>query len=51
VAETLCEMGGAPKLLRFGFPDRFGHIATYKTMLERYGLTETNVANVISANL
>lgn len=51
VAETLSESGGAPKLIRFGCPDRFGHIATYKTMLERYGLTETNIASVVMNNL
>ena len=51
VAEVLAEMGGAPRLVRMGLPDRFVRIANYATILNRCGLTEQNIAQTVKSNL
>ncbi len=51
VSEVLAEIGGAPRLIRLGLPDRFGPIASYPTVLNRCGLTTENIAAVIRSGL
>lgn len=51
VAEIVAEIGNAPKVIRVGLPDSFGPIGTYEEQLERYKLTEGDIANVVLSNL
>lgn len=51
VAEVVAGEGNAPRLLRIGLPDSFGPIGTYREQLERYGLTEKQIAEKILAAL
>ena len=51
VAEVMAEEGNAPRLVRMGLPDSFGPIGTYDEQLERYGLTDVNIADTVMKNL
>jgi transketolase len=47
VAEYLAEQSNAPRLLRVGIPDTYGHGGMYKDLLEEYGLTREKIAEKI----
>lgn len=51
VAEVVAEIGGAPKVIRIGLPDRFDHVGTYEDQLERFGLTEKHIVEAVVKNL
>lgn len=49
VAEQLAEEDSAPPVLRIGVPDRFPSVGSYEFVLEQLGLTETAVADRVTA--
>lgn len=48
VAEVKATLAYAPRQLTLGIPDKYGHGATYSTLLEKYGLTSESIAKMIT---
>ena len=47
VAEVLAEAPDTPELLVLGLPDAYGHGGEYQNLLEKYGLTASQIAEEI----
>jgi transketolase len=51
VAEVLAERGNSPRLVRLGLGDRFCHIASHPTLLQRHGLTGDGIFAAVRKNI
>ena len=51
VAEYKAGLSNAPRQIMIGLPDSFGKAGDYSYLLEYYGLTATNIADVIEKTL
>ena len=52
MAEVMAEQRVNSRLVRIGLPDKFLHkYNSHEALLEKYGLTSRNIANMVIKNL